>query len=317
MTFPAPKPFRFGLQVHSPIADMTWTETARFAETQGFDSLLLPDHFHHQYGPLTALSAAAAVTTELKVGVLVFGNDYRHPVVLAKEIATLDEITEGRVEFGLGAGWMRTDYEQAGLSYARPGVRIDRMVESLEIIKKCWAGGPFDYEGEHYRITGYDGYPAPHRPGGPPVIIGGGGPRMLGVAATHADIVGLTANLRAGEVGLDAIADSMPEAYDAKIGRVRDVAGERLEAIELSSLTLNVTITDDQEGTHAAFAEMFDTTPERVAQSPALLAGSPSQIAESLRVRRDRWGFNYVVVQQDGSQGLEAFSEVIAELAGS
>lgn len=316
MTFPNRKPFRFGLQVHSPINGMSWTETARFAEAQGFDSLLLPDHFQHQYGPLTALSAAAAVTTELNVGVLVFGNDYRHPVVLAKEIATLDEITEGRVEFGLGAGWKRADYEQAGMSYARPGVRIDRMVESLEIIKKCWAGGQFDYEGEHYRITGYDGHPAPHRQGGPPVIIGGGGPRMLGVAATHADIVAVTANLRAGEVGLDAIADSMPDAYDVKLSGVRDAAGERLEAIELSSLTPSITLTDDQEATHATFAEMFGTTPELVAQSPAFLAGSPSQIAESLKTRRDRWGFNYVVVQQDGSRGLEAFSDVIAELAG-
>ena len=296
---------------------MSWTETARFAESQGFDSLLLPDHFHHQYGPLTALSAAAAVTTTLKVGVLVFGNDYRHPVVLAKEIATLDKITEGRVEFGLGAGWMRTDYEQAGLSYARPGERIDRMVESLEIIKKCWAGGQFDHLGEHYRITGYEGYPAPHTSGGPPVIVGGGGPRMLGVAATHADIVALTANLRAGEVGIDAITDSMPEAYDTKIARVREVAGERLETMELSSLTMNVTVTDDQEATLAAFAELFSTTPERVAQAPALLAGSTAQIIEALRSRRERWGFNYVVVQQDGSRGLEAFSEVIAALVGT
>ena len=140
---------------------------------------------------------------------------------------------------------------------------------------------------------------------------------MLGVAAAHADIVGITANLRAGEVGIDAIADSMPEAYDVKVERVREVAGERLESIELSSLTFNVTVTDDQEGTHALFAEMFDTTPEKVAQSPALLAGSPTQIVETLREQRDRWGFNYVVVQQDGSQGLEAFSDVIGALGGT
>jgi len=296
---------------------MNWTDTARFAESQGFDSLLLPDHFHHQYGPLTALGMAAAVTTTLKVGVLVFGNDYRHPVILAKEIATLDAITEGRVEFGLGAGWMRTDYEQAGFSYDRPGLRIERMVESLEIIRKCWAGGQFDYQGEHYQITGYEGHPAPHTPGGPPVIIGGGGPRMLGVAATHGDIVAITANLRSGEIGTDAIADSMPEAYDTKVERLKDFAGKRLESMELSSLTFNVTVTDDQEGTLAVFAEMFGTTPEKVAQSPALLAGSPTQIVETLRERRDRWGFNYVVVQQDGSQGLEAFSDVIGALAGT
>ncbi len=310
-------PFRFGLQVHSPIEGMTWVETARFAEAQGFDSILLPDHFHHQYGPLTALGAAAAATTSLKVGVLVFGNDYRHPVVLAKEIATLDQISDGRVEFGLGAGWMRADYEQSGLAYDRPGIRIERMEESLEIIKKCWTGESFDFVGQHYNITGLEGHPLPYREGGPPIIIGGGGPRMLGVAATHADIVGITANLRSGEAGVDAIADLTPEAYDTKAQWVRDAAGDRLGSMELSSLTFNTTITDDREGVLATFAELFDFTPEAVAQSPALLVGSPSEISDTLRDRREKWGFNYVVVQQDGGQGLEAFSDVIRSLAGT
>ena len=229
-------PFRFGLQTHGPIDDMSWTDTAKFAEQQGYSSIMVPDHFHGQYGPMTALAAAAAVTTELTVGALVFGNDYRHPIMLAKEIATLDHIAQGRVEFGIGAGWMRTDYDQTGMSYDRPGVRIDRMIESLQIIKRCWQEGSFDFAGEHYRIDGYDGLPLPYTPGGPRVIIGGGGPRMLGIAAEHADIVGITANLRAGEVGADAIADSMPEAYDTKLARVREVAGPRLADIEINSV---------------------------------------------------------------------------------
>ena len=181
-----PRPFRFGLQTHGPIEGMSWTDTAKYAEQQGYSSIMLPDHFHGQYGPMTALAAAAAVTTEIKVGALVFGNDYRHPVMLAKEMATLDHIAEGRVEFGLGAGWMRTDYDESGMPYDRPGVRIDRMIESLQIIKRCWQEGSFDFTGDHYQITGYDGLPLPYTPGGPPVIIGGGGPRMLGVAAEHA-----------------------------------------------------------------------------------------------------------------------------------
>ena len=139
-----PQPFRFGLQLHSPIEGLSWLDSARYAEQQGYSSILIPDHFHHQYGPVTALAAAAAVTTELKLGALVFGNDYRHPVMLAKEMATLDQISEGRCEFGLGAGWMRTDYEQSGMTYDRPGVRIDRMIESLAIIKQCWSAEPFD-----------------------------------------------------------------------------------------------------------------------------------------------------------------------------
>ncbi len=311
------QPFRFGLQLHSPVESMTWLDTARFAEDCGFSSILVPDHFHHQYGPISALAAAAAVTTTLKVGALVFGNDYRHPVMLAKEIATLDHIAEGRVEFGLGAGWMRTDYDQAGLRYDRPGVRIERMVESLEIIRLCWAGEGFDYHGEHYQIAGYDGHPKPYTEGGPPVIIGGGGPRMLGVAAEQADIVAITANLGAGEVGTDAIADSMPAAYDAKLKRVREVAGERLDSIEISSLTMNLAVTDDPEETFDLFAQLFGVPVDVVAESPALIAGSVAQIIELLQARRERWGFNYVVVQCDGSRGLDQFPAVIRALNGS
>ena len=146
---------------------MSWADTARHVEQQGFSSLLMPDHFHGQWGPLTALAAAATATTELKVGALVFGNDYRHPVVLAKEIATLDHIAGGRVEFALGAGWMRTDYDESGMPYDRPGVRIERFLESLQIIRRCRAEGAFDFEGDHYRIDGYDGLPLPYTP--PPV----------------------------------------------------------------------------------------------------------------------------------------------------
>jgi len=312
-----PQPFRFGLQTHGPIEGMSWTDTAKFAEQQGYSSLLVPDHFHGQYGPMTALAAAAAVTTELKVGALVFGNDYRHPIMLAKEMATLDHIAEGRVEFGIGAGWMRTDYDQTGMTYDRPGLRIERMVESLQIIKRCWQEGSFDFAGEHYQIDGYDGLPLPYTPGGPPVIIGGGGPRMLGVAAEHADIVAITANLRAGEVGADAISDSMPEAYDAKLARVGEVLGARLDDTEINSLAMNTTITDDRDGALEFFAGMFGAPKEHVAQTPALIVGSVDEIVETLQERRDRWGFNYVVVQQNGGQGLERFNEVISTLAGS
>ena len=311
------QPFRFGLQLHSPIDQMSWLDSARYAEDQGYSSILIPDHFHHQYGPMTALAGAAAVTTELKVGALVFGNDYRHPVILAKEMATLDQISEGRCEFGLGAGWMRTDYEQTGMAYDRPGLRIERLIESLAVIRGCWGADPFDFAGEHYTISGYDGHPKPWTETGPPVIIGGGGPRMIGVAAEHADIVGITANLGAGEVGVEAIADSMPAAYDRKIARLRECAGSRIDDLEISSLTMNTTITDDREGALDFFSQMFATSVEEVAQTPALLVGSVPEIVETLQERRERWGFNYVVVQQDGGQGMEHFPGVVAALAGT
>jgi len=301
--------------MHQPFEGRSWTDSARMVEDMGFSTLFVPDHFTTQFAPIVSLTAAAAVTTTLKVGALVFGNDYRHPVELAKEMATLDVVSEGRLEFGLGAGWMRTDYDQAGITYDTPGTRIERMQESLDIIRKCWAGEPFDYAGEHYTIAGYDGFPRPHTPGGPPVIVGGGGPRMLGVAARNGDIVGITANLRAGEVGPDATKDSMPDAYDAKVARVREVAGDRIDDIELSSLTMSTIITDDQAGATAGMAELFGQPAEAVAASPALLIGSVDEIAETLIERRERWGFSYVVVQDDGTQ--EAFAEVAVRLAGT
>lgn len=311
------QPFRFGLQLHSPIDQLSWLDSARYAEQQGYSSLLIPDHFHHQYGPMTALAAAAAVTSELRLGALVFGNDYRHPVILAKEMATLDQISEGRCEFGLGAGWMRTDYEQTGMAYDRPGLRIERLIESLSVVRGCWGPGPFDFAGEHYSISGYDGHPKPWTDTGPPIIIGGGGPRMIGVAAQHADIVGITANLGAGEVGVEAIADSMPAAYDRKLARLRECAGSRIHDLEISSLTMNTTITDDRDGALDFFAKMFSTSVDEVAQTPALLVGSVPEIVETLQERRERWGFNYVVVQQDGGQGMEQFAGVVAALAGT
>lgn len=311
------QPFRFGLQLHSPIDQLSWLDSARYAEQQGYSSVLVPDHFHHQYGPMTALAAAAAVTTELKVGTLVFSNDYRHPVVLAKETATLDQISEGRCEFGLGAGWMRTDYEQTGMAHDRAGLRIERMLESLEVIKGCWGSEAYNFAGSHYTITDYDSHPKPFTEGGPPIIIGGGGPRMIGVAAEHADIVGITANLGSGEIGVEAIADSMPAAFDRKIARLRECAGSRIDYLEISSLTMNTTITDDREGALNFFAGMFNTSVEEVAHSPAMLVGSVAEIIETLQERRERWGFNYIVVQQDGGHGMEHFGKVVAALTGT
>lgn len=311
------KPFRFGLQVRGPIEGHSWTDTARMVEDLGYSSLVVPDHFHDQLAPIAALSVAAAVTSTLKVGALVFGNDYRHPIILAKEMATLDVLSEGRLEFGIGAGWMRTDYEQTGMEYDAPGERIERMQESLDVIRRCWAEGAADYDGTHYQLDGYDGQPLPHTPGGPPVIIGGGGPRMLGVAARNADIVGITANLRSGEIGSDAIADSMPEAYDSKVARVKEAAGDRFDQIELNSLTMQTSITDDRDGQLALFAELFGMPVDVVAQSPALLVGNVDQICETLQERRERWGFSYVVIQQGGGEAGVEFAQVVERLTGT
>ena len=143
-----------------------WRATARRVEDLGYSTLFIPDHFEDQFGPLVALTVAAEATTTLRVGSLVFGNDYRHPVVLAKEVATLDVFSEGRVEFGLGAGWMTSDYEQSGIAADPAGVRISRMAESLAVLKALWSTGEATYQGEYYRITGSPGV-ARTRPAAP------------------------------------------------------------------------------------------------------------------------------------------------------
>jgi probable F420-dependent oxidoreductase len=306
-------PFRFGLQITQPAAGLSWGETARKLEDTGWASLQMPDHFEDQLAVGPALAAAAEATSTLRLGALVFGNDYRHPVLLAKEMATLDVLSEGRMELGLGAGWMRTDYEAAGMSYDRPGQRIERMIESLTIIRGLFEDKPVDFVGEHYTITGLNGLPKPIQ-SPPPVLIGGGGKRMLSIAAREADIVGVTANLKAGEVGPDALADVTPEKFDEKVSWVREAAGDRMADIELNVLVMNVQVTDDRAGARDGMGALFGMGSDVVAATPILLLGSAGEIADDLRERRERWGFSYITVQADA---MEAMAPVVAELTGN
>ena len=309
-------PFRFGAELRLPLPGLTWAQTAQRVEELGYSSLVIPDHFQDEFAPGPALAAAAAATTTLRLGAHVYGNDYRHPVMLAKETATLDVLSNGRMDLGMGAGWMRSDYEEAGLDYDPPGVRIDRLTESLQIVRGLLGDGPVTFEGEHYTIRGMEGLPKPVQ--SPiPLVIGGGGRRMLSLAARHADIVGVNANLRSGELGLDAINDLVPDRFDEKLGWVRDAAGDRFAELELNVL-VSAQITDGGDATTAmigATAAMFDKPTEVVAHTPVLLIGSVAEIADTLRRRRERWGFNYMVVQSANSD-LAGFAPVIAELEG-
>ena len=177
---PHDRRFRFGADLSGPLPGLSWADTVRRIEDLGFTTVFLPDHFDEQYGPFTALAAAATVSSTITLGTLVLDNDYRHPVLTAKEVATLDVLSEGRVELGVGAGWKKLDYDQSGIPYDKPKVRVDRMIEGVEVMRRAFAEGPFDFTGEHYTISAYDGLPKPHRPGGPPLLIGGGGPACCG-----------------------------------------------------------------------------------------------------------------------------------------
>jgi probable F420-dependent oxidoreductase len=291
-----------------------WREFARTAEDLGYSIATMPDHFTPQLAPVPALQALADATTTLRVGALVFDNDYKHPVVLAKELATMDVLSEGRVEVGLGAGWMATDYQQTGIAYDSPKVRVDRFEEALAVIKGCFAAGPFSFSGQHYQITDYDATPAPVQQPGPPLLIGGGGRRVLSIAAREADIIGINATLTAGEVGQDAFATMTAAAVDEKVEIVLEAAGERISQIEMNIRVFMAAVTDDSAGTVSGIAQMLSVEPEMIEQSPFALIGSVNQIVEALLARRERWGFSYVIV---GEENLEDFSPVIARLSGS
>jgi probable F420-dependent oxidoreductase len=209
--------FRFGVQASTPRTAAQWAEQARKIEGLGYTTLLMPDHFADTaFAPMAALPFAAAATTNLRIGMLVLGNDYKHPAVVAKEAATLDVLSDGRLEFGLGAGWMTADYETLGLTYDRPGVRIDRLAEALAVVKGAWGDGPFDFSGEHYDITAYDGLPKPLQRPRPPILVGGGGAKVLRLAGREADIVGINPILHSGVIGAEAARDTVGDSTARK-----------------------------------------------------------------------------------------------------
>jgi probable F420-dependent oxidoreductase len=310
------KPFRFGVQLSAAATARDWVETARRTEALGYGVATMPDHFSGQLAPMPALQAVLDATSTLRAGALVFDNDYKHPAILAKELATMDVLSDGRVEVGLGAGWMISDYEQLGLVYDRPGVRIDRFVEGLAVLRGAMAPGPFDFAGEHYTIAGYDGLPKPLQSPAPPILIGGGGKRVLTIAAQEADIVGVNGTLDAGVIGPDAIATMTAEAVVSKVSIVAEAAAAagRLEHIEMNIRTFFVSVTDDRAGQLAAMASMIGVEVDMIAASPFALIGSPTKIVDDLIARREQYGFSYVIV---GAEDIDSFAPVVAALAGA
>jgi probable F420-dependent oxidoreductase len=310
-----PPPFRFGIQSSATGDLREWTELARRVETNGYSTLTMPDHFDGQLAPVPALQCAADATSTLRLGALVYDNDYKHPVVLAKELATMDVLSEGRVEIGLGAGWMVSDYQQSGIPYDSPGVRVSRMIEGLAVIKGAMGPDPFSFSGDHYTISGYNGLPKPVQTP-PPVLIGGGGPRVLAFAAREADIVGINPTLTSGAVDQSTFASMTAEQVDRKVQIVRDAATEtgRLADIEMNIRAFMVFITEDIDGALDTLAGFTGAPKDVIAESPFALVGPPSKIIDELSDRRERWGFSYVIV---GQNDIDPFAPVVAALAGT
>jgi probable F420-dependent oxidoreductase len=321
------RPFRFSVQAFEADSGQQWIGVARRAEELGYSTLFTTDHYFgpgdisntsgHRpvdVAPLTAMTAAAMATTRLRVGCRVFCVDYHNPVVLAKELATLDMMSDGRLEVGLGAGWVAAEYEGLGIAMDRPGVRIERLAEVVEVLKAHWGGKPLDVQGTYLHVSGFAGRPLPVQQPHPPIFIGGGAPRVLKLAGALADIVSINFNNAAGKLGSGSVASSTQDATVEKIGWIREGAGDRFDDIELEIGAYFVAISEDPTQAREAMARRFGVTPEALSEHPHALIGSVPQVCEKLERRRSELGVSYVNVAQ---RSMEAFAPVVARLAGT
>ena len=307
------RPFRFGFSLDGLDGPAEMARRVRQAEDIGYSVVVMTDHFDDRHGPMVALTAAALATETLRVGTLVLANDYRHPAVLAKELASLDQVSGGRLEIGIGAGWMTSDYEQAGLRLDRPGLRIERLDEAISVLEGCFADGPFDFDGDHYKIEGLDSLPKPVQQPRPPLLLAGGGPRMLALAGRRADIVGINPNLRSGAIDAEAGPTATAAATDDKLAVVRDAAGARFGSIELQTRVHMAFLTDDRHGLASAAAPAFGITAEEALASPHALMGTVDECVAAIEGWRERWGISYISFTGDSA---EAMAPVVERLAG-
>lgn len=281
------------------------------AEELGYSALYVIDHLRAQFGPLVALTVAAEGTRTLRVGTLVLNNDLRNPVVLAREIATLGLAAEKRVELGLGAGWLQSDYEEAGIGYDGPAVRVERLAESLAVMKALWRDGEVTLEGAHYKVRGARCDPRPESP--PHVIVGGGSKRVLTLAAKEADTVGVNTSLASGKREGHVAGKVTVEHYDRCLRWVREATGGRVEAPELQIAPFAVmVVASHRAGVRAAAMLGYDEDEAR--ELPAVLVGTVDELSERLLARRERWGFSNIVVP---GAAMESFAPVVARLSGT
>jgi probable F420-dependent oxidoreductase len=302
----SPRPFRFGVNAVTT-SRAAWEETARKAEAYGYATLIAQDHFGPQLAPVPSLIAAAAVTSSLRLATLVLDNDFRHPALLAKEAATVDVLSDGRFELGLGAGWLESDYTKTGVPLDAPAVRVARLAEAARVCKALLSSTePVTFHGEHYQIEGLEPAPRPVQRPRPPLMLGGRQRRMLGLAAREADIVGLSL--------LDSRGPGLPPppTFDQKVAWVREAAGDRFDQLELHVNASLVEVAD-----HPSDADIerviarTGQTREQVLASPGTLVGSVDAIVETLLARRAKYGVSYYVVQ---GRVMDAFASVVARL---
>ncbi|MEW2085655.1 TIGR03621 family F420-dependent LLM class oxidoreductase [Streptomyces sp. NPDC005283] len=307
----SPRPFRFGVLAGGAQDVPGWEQLCTRCEEIGYSSVLVPDHMNREWGPLVALTLAARSTAELRVGPLMLGAQLRQPAVLYKELATLDLVAPGRLEIGIGAGWLASDAARAGVPAEPPGARIERAEESVTILQRLWNEGSATFEGRFFRATGALGEPRPK-----PALwtMGGGGPRMLRTAARHADIVSVSAQLSSGEKDSTFGASATAKQFDARVRWVHEAAAGRASMPELQCLLFAAAIVPDSARyANRVLARMFGLPAEDALESPLALAGTVDEVCARLEERRRRYGINYWVLP---SAQAEAFAPVVARLTG-
>jgi probable F420-dependent oxidoreductase len=319
-------PFRFGCQYFAPRTAADWTDTARRAEALGYSTLHVADHY---LGPGPALDAAmhpvqsvaaipamtmaAAVTDTIKVGSRVLCIDYHHPVVLAKELATIDMFSEGRLEVGLGAGWINSEYDALGIEMDRAGIRLDRLAEVVGLVREFFAGGEMNSTGDHVHAIGFKALPKVASPPGPKIMIGGGARRVLTMAGELADIVSINFDNSSGSLGPAGVQTASADATDTKLDWIRTGAGDRYDDLEIEIGAYFTSVTDDAEATAGAMAPMFGMDTETFLDNPHTWIGSVDELCELAIARRERFDINYITI---GAEVMEEFAPVVERLNG-
>jgi probable F420-dependent oxidoreductase len=309
------KPFRFGVSLWEARSRAELVEKARRIEALGYDILTFPDHLNERIAPLPALVSAAEATQRLRVGTNVLNNDLRHPVLVAREAATIDLLTEGRLQLGLGAGSIKSEYDEAGISFDPGATRVERLAEAVTIIKGLLKGEQVTFAGQHYRVTGHTVAPLPVQKPRPPILIGGNGRNLLTLAARQADIVGLSGvTFRQGGASPPDLSGWRVAEVDRRVRLVREMAGDRFPRLELNALVQRVVVTDDRHGAAEELTRRWtQLSADEILASPYVLVGTIDQIVEDLRARRERWGISYYVIHEPF---LDAFAPIVARLAG-
>lgn len=312
------RPFRFLAEAVEIVDGKTLAEKARRAESIGYSVLVITDHLLEQLAPIPAMAAIAAATERLRIGTFVFNNDLRHPAVLAQDLATLDVLSGGRLEIGIGAGWNKPEYAAIGVPFEPIGTRVGRLTESIVVLKGLFGDGPFSFRGEHYTITAMDGQPKPVQRPHPPFLVGGGGRRTLALAGREAQIVSLAP--RIGPGGRSDPTSITVAATEEKIGWVREAAGDRFGDLELNiypSMS-SVIVTDDARAEAAKLRDGLrartgiDVTEDDLLESPHIFIGSIDGLVEKLRGLRDRLGVSSIMVGD-----IDQLAPVVERLAGT